>query len=122
MRCSAIAPPARLRSAGRAGDKILAYLSSGKPILAAVAGDAADVVMQAGAGLACAPHDPKAMASAARQFFAMPEAERRLMAQRGLTAAHGEYDRETLVEKIEMVLEGLVDGSTGNSAHVCSLR
>src|SRR6185436_8154337 len=44
--------------------KTLAYLACGRPIIAAVAGDAADIVRDAGAGLVCAPSDPPALARA----------------------------------------------------------
>ena len=46
--------------------KILAYMASGKPMLAAVSGDAAAVVEDAGAGIVCPPERPDALAAAVR--------------------------------------------------------
>lgn len=51
--------------------KTQAYLAAGKPILVGVAGDAAELVAQAGAGIACTPEDPVSIAQAAREFRAM---------------------------------------------------
>jgi glycosyltransferase involved in cell wall biosynthesis len=49
----------------------------------AVAGDAADVVRSAGAGLACPPGDPAAMAASIRALRALPDDEREAMGRRG---------------------------------------
>jgi colanic acid biosynthesis glycosyl transferase WcaI len=88
--------------------KVFAYMASGKPILAAVAGDTADVVADVGAGIVCPPQDSEAMASAVRRFVKMPETERQLMSKRGLTAVHQKYSRENLVGEIESLLRSLV--------------
>jgi glycosyltransferase involved in cell wall biosynthesis len=90
--------------------KIFAYMASGKPILAAVHGDAADVVTQAGAGLTCPPQDVQAIAAAARKLFSMSESERRRMGDCGLIAAQTTYNRDTLVGEIERVLLSAVNG------------
>ncbi|MDX9954489.1 MAG: glycosyltransferase family 4 protein [Anaerolineae bacterium] len=103
--------------------KILSYMASGKPVLAAVAGDAADVVLEVGAGIHCPPQDPAALAQAVRDFYGMTAAERQSMAECGLRAAHEKYDRDILVGQIEAVLEQLVAGqnTTGEAIHVSSL-
>jgi colanic acid biosynthesis glycosyl transferase WcaI len=84
--------------------KTYAYMATGKPILAAVAGDAADVVRNAGAGIACLPQDPQALALTTRQFYCMTEIERRAMGESGLTVVKNQFCRETLVGDIEEVL------------------
>jgi len=84
--------------------KILSYLGTGKPILAAIAGDAADLVTDAGAGIACPPGNPQALASAVREFMAMPAEERRAMGERGLQTMRTRYSRGTLVAEIENIL------------------
>jgi colanic acid biosynthesis glycosyl transferase WcaI len=58
-------------------------LASGRPILMAVSGDAADIVRQAEAGVICAPEDPAAMAEAMRRMGTMPRAELERMAASG---------------------------------------
>jgi glycosyltransferase involved in cell wall biosynthesis len=49
--------------------KTQAYLACGKPILMAVAGDAAEIVRSAGAGLVCPPENPAAMSETVLQFY-----------------------------------------------------
>lgn len=84
--------------------KTLAYLATGKPILAAVAGDAAELVTQEGAGLACPPSDPLALAATVRRFYALDAAARRQMGQAGLAAVEAKFSRSKIVAQIEAVL------------------
>jgi colanic acid biosynthesis glycosyl transferase WcaI len=88
--------------------KTFAYMASGKPILAATAGDTADLITGAGAGIACPPEDPQALAEAVRSFYALSEAERRRMAARGLETVRTQYNRSILVDKIAAVLDSVV--------------
>lgn len=85
--------------------KILTYLGTGKPILAAVSGDAASVVIEAEAGIHCRPEDPQALKDAVHAFYAMSCEERNQMGQRGLHAARTAYSRNKLIAKIELVLK-----------------
>ena len=85
--------------------KTLTYLASGKPILAAVSGDTAKLVTEAGAGLDCPPGDPEALAEAIRKLYHLDRAELRHMGMNGRQAAQDFYSREHLVGKIEAVLQ-----------------
>ena len=85
--------------------KILAYLGSGKPILAAVSGDVSDLVSATGAGVTCAPENPQALAAAVRSLQSMPDGERRAMGERGILTARTRYSRNALVGEIEAVLQ-----------------
>jgi glycosyltransferase involved in cell wall biosynthesis len=89
--------------------KIFAYMAVGKPILVAVAGDAAAVVTEAGAGIASPPGNPQALACAVQQLLSMSERERRDMGERGLTAVHQQYSRKSLVGEIEAVLRSVAE-------------
>jgi len=84
--------------------KVLTYLGTGKPILAAVAGDAADLVIEARAGVACPPENPCALAETVRCLYAMKTDERRALGERGLQAARTRYSRDVLTREIETVL------------------
>jgi len=84
--------------------KIMVYLAMGKPVLAAVLGDAADVVKNTGAGFTCPPEDANALAEAVLTFFQLSEEERRAMGARALHAAHSMFSRDTLTAQIEAVL------------------
>jgi colanic acid biosynthesis glycosyl transferase WcaI len=88
--------------------KVYTYLSSGKPILAALEGDAAEVVKSARAGLACPSGNPAALADAVRALFAMPADDREAMGHNGRRAACGIYDREQLVGRVSGMLEAVV--------------
>lgn len=88
--------------------KTLAYMACGRPILMAVAGDAADVVRDAGAGLTCAPEDSKALADAVRTLYAMPAAERERMGQGGREAFLNHYTRRVLMDRYEVLFEDTV--------------
>lgn len=91
--------------------KLFAYMASGKPILAAVAGDAADIVRGEDAGIVCPPEDPKALAAAVRALYAMPAAQREEMGMRGLRAARTQYSREVSVGRIEELLRAVAEGA-----------
>lgn len=90
--------------------KILAYLSAGKPVLAAVAGDVADLIASIGAGVTCPPSDPAALAAAVASLQALPVGERQAMGNRGALAAQTRYSREALTGEIEAVLRRAIEG------------
>jgi glycosyltransferase involved in cell wall biosynthesis len=95
--------------------KTLAYMACGRPILMAVAGDAADVVRDAGAGLTCTPQDPKALADAVRTLHTMPVAERERMGQAGREAFLNYYTRRVLMDRYEALFtEVAKTGRQGN--------
>jgi colanic acid biosynthesis glycosyl transferase WcaI len=63
--------------------KTQAYMFAGKPIVMAVAGDAADLVTRAGCGLSALPEDPRSIAETLLAMAALSPAERAEMGQRG---------------------------------------
>jgi len=70
---------------GRVGipQKTQAYLALGKPIIAAVDGEASEIIEAAHAGISCRPEDSGAIASAIRRLFLMPVTERETMGKNG---------------------------------------
>ena len=70
---------------GRIGipQKTQAYLATGRPIVMAVRGDAAELVRRAGAGVLCEPEDSEAIAEAVRQIACMPPEDRQVLATNG---------------------------------------
>lgn len=85
--------------------KTQAYLYSGRPIIMAVEGDAADLVAQGQAGLVVEPENPHALAQAIRHLADLGAEGRDLMGARGrafydrqLTYRHG---MEATIELIE---------------------
>lgn len=63
--------------------KTQAYLATGKPIIMAVNGDAADLLNRAGAGVTCEQENPASIAEAVRLLFRMSPEERAVMALNG---------------------------------------
>lgn len=84
--------------------KTIAYLACGRPILCTVAGDAADVVRSAGAGVICPPEDPVALAQAVRDLYAMPQSQREAMGEAGRRSFLENYTRRVLVDRYEALL------------------
>lgn len=63
--------------------KIQAYMNVGKPILIGAIGDAAELVVRAGAGIKCQPEDPAKIAQAVRKLYHMPADQLQAMGQAG---------------------------------------
>jgi glycosyltransferase involved in cell wall biosynthesis len=93
--------------------KLTAYLAAARPILCGIAGDSADMVREAGAGMACTPSDPQAMARALRQLHSMPADERSRMADTGHRWYLERFTRVVLLKRIEALLAGVTAGSGG---------
>jgi glycosyltransferase involved in cell wall biosynthesis len=74
------------------------------PILCAVAGDAADVVRSASAGLVCSPEDPAALAVTVRELHAMPAKRRESVGATGRRAFLANHTRAVLVKRYEALL------------------
>lgn len=63
--------------------KTQAYLYTGKPIIMAMRGDAADLVREASAGIVCEPDAPQEMMNAIKLLYEMPGIERHKMGEVG---------------------------------------
>jgi len=84
-------------------NKTISYLAAGRPILVCVEGDAAQVVLNAGAGIACPPEDPPSLAACVKQFFFMSSETRIQMGENGRIAFQKFYERETVVSQYEQI-------------------
>ena len=89
--------------------KTLAYLATGKPILAAVSGDVADLVTDEGAGVSCQPSDPAALAQTVRRLRQLGPDELRRMGERGLAVVKKKYSRPLIISQIEAVLRSAAE-------------
>jgi glycosyltransferase involved in cell wall biosynthesis len=88
--------------------KIYTYMAVGKPILAAVGGNAAATVAAARAGLTCPPANAEALAAAVRSLRNSSPRERNAMGQNGRRTACEIFHREAQVRRISEMLEGVV--------------
>jgi glycosyltransferase involved in cell wall biosynthesis len=80
--------------------KLQSYLAAGRPIVVAVNGEAADIVREAGAGIACPAEDPIALAAAIRTLKALSPAERAAMGASGCRFFADHYKPDRLVRQL----------------------
>ncbi|MCP4168947.1 MAG: glycosyltransferase family 4 protein [Chloroflexi bacterium] len=85
--------------------KTIAYLACGRPILCAVAGDAADVTRGAGSGVVCPPENPESLVQAIRELYTMSPEHRSQLGQAGRQAYLSSYTRAVLVDCYETLLK-----------------
>jgi glycosyltransferase involved in cell wall biosynthesis len=97
--------------------KTQAYLASGKPVLMAVRGDAAQLVTQSGAGLVCEPEDPRSMAETVAQFAGMSPEERHRMGEAGKRFYDEQLSLKAGVTKFEAVFARICGVTVAASRH-----
>lgn len=88
--------------------KTMAYLACGRPIITCTAGDPAEVVREAGAGVVCSPENPVALAQAVRDLIAMPSAQREALGRAGRRAFEQNYTRAKLMTQYEDLFQQVV--------------
>ncbi|NVZ53604.1 glycosyltransferase family 4 protein [Pseudomonas sp. B6002] len=81
--------------------KVQAYLASGKPVIAMIDGEAARVVGEAGAGMACASGDAAGLAEIVRTMSALPAEELQAMGLAGRRYYFEHFSKTTLFERLE---------------------
>jgi len=89
--------------------KVQTYLAAGRPILAALDGEGARVIAQAGAGLCVPAEDAAALASAVRALYATGAEERAAMGARGQAHHEQHYDMNVFVPRLIGMLETLIE-------------
>lgn len=87
--------------------KLQSYLASGIPVLAILNGESADVVRRSRGGLTCAAGDARALAAAVLKLAALSPAERAEMGRNGKAFSSREFDRATLIARLEGWLDEL---------------
>jgi colanic acid biosynthesis glycosyl transferase WcaI len=87
--------------------KTYAYMACEKPVLMAADGAAAELIRASGAGLACAPEDPGALAETVLEFFRMPPESRAGLGRRGREMFTRQYSRAVGVTRCEALLTAI---------------
>ncbi len=80
--------------------KVQAYLAAGRPILACLNGEGADLVTAAGAGLAVPAEDGAALSEAILRLYHMPPEERESMGARGRLYYEQHFSHDMLVDQL----------------------
>ena len=88
--------------------KTMAYLASGKPIVMAMRGAAADLVSQAEAGIVVSPDLPDELAGAIQRMVALTADERAEMGRRGRTFLQENLSREVVAPRYLHILRTAV--------------
>ncbi len=91
--------------------KLQSYLAAGIPVIAMLDGEGGEVVRSAGAGLDCAAGDSVGLAAAVLALSRMPTDARAEMGRNGLAVSRREFDRATLIGKLEQLIESMTSAS-----------
>jgi glycosyltransferase involved in cell wall biosynthesis len=89
--------------------KVQAYLAAGRPILACLNGEGANLVTAAGAGLAVPAEDGRALADAILRLYRMTNAEREAMGARGRLYYAEHFVHDMLVDQLIGHLQSVCD-------------
>ena len=90
--------------------KAQTYLAMGRPIIASVAGETAELLRQSGAALIARPQDPGALAHAVRAMAALSRDEREVMGAAGRRFYRENLSFEKAIERTLSVLDGVAVG------------
>lgn len=91
--------------------KTQAYLHTGKPIIMAMRGNAADLVRAAGAGVVCEPDNPQEMMNAIKLLFEMPAGEFRKKGESGHNYYMNNLSLKEGTKKFERLFAWMIDDS-----------
>ena len=81
--------------------KVQSYLKSGKPLLGMINGEGRELIKEAGAGLVCPAGNPIELAKNIVTMARLNEEDRTKMGVNGIRYAKNEFDRLTLIERLE---------------------
>jgi len=84
--------------------KVQTYLASGRPLIGAVDGEAARVIRESGAGLACPSGDGEALSRIVLELASENEARREEMGRRGRVYYEQNFSRTKLMKKLEAMM------------------
>lgn len=80
--------------------KIQAYLAAGRPIIAAMNGEGARIVLESGGGIACPAEDASALAEAIRRLKQMPADKREQMGRAGRQYYDSHFEPTMLANRL----------------------
>ena len=104
--------------------KTQAYLAAGRPMVMAVRGDAADLVMRSGAGVLAEPDNPESIVAAILHLKQMPREDRERMGSSGRHFYQRELAIDRAVEKFDVLFrDAVTQAKTRESSRVfnCAL-
>jgi colanic acid biosynthesis glycosyl transferase WcaI len=93
--------------------KVQPYLACGRPIVAALDGEGAGAIREAGAGLTCPAGDPVALAQTILAMYQLSEAERQTMGSQGRAYFEAHFESEMLLNRLESLIAGVKQTARG---------
>ncbi len=84
--------------------KLQSYMASARPILACLDGEGADLINEAGCGLACPAGRSDLLAANIRALRAMDRSDRDAMGARGKAYCDAHFDRDKLFDRLESLM------------------
>lgn len=91
--------------------KLQTYLSAGIPVLAMLNGEGSDVVRDSGSGITCGAGDHEGLAKAVLQLSQATPEQRLEMGRKGCELSQREFDRDTLISRLEGWIGELCSGA-----------
>lgn len=91
--------------------KLQTYLSAGIPVVAMLNGEGSDVVRESGSGITCGAGDHEGLAKAVLKLSQATPAERLEMGRKGRELSQREFDRDTLISRLEGWIGELCSGA-----------
>lgn len=88
--------------------KLQSYLACGRPVVAALDGEGARIVREAGAGVVASAEDADALAERVLDLYRMSPEERERMGERGRAYFEANFEREKLLDRLEGWMSELV--------------
>jgi len=88
--------------------KVQTYLAAGKPIIAALNGEGARIVREAGAGQTCAAEDPAGLASCVRALYAMSAEQRQKLGDSGRRYFLEHFEMRGQTERLVQIINGRI--------------
>ncbi|OGW24271.1 MAG: glycosyltransferase WbuB [Nitrospirae bacterium GWB2_47_37] len=80
--------------------KVQSYLACAKPIIAAIDGEGAGIIEEAGAGIVCPAENPHALAEVVLKISRMPKADLQDMGLRGRSYFEKHFERNVLIDRL----------------------
>jgi colanic acid biosynthesis glycosyl transferase WcaI len=90
--------------------KIQSYLACGRPIIAALDGEGAKIINDAGYGFTCPTENPDALSHAVMKMYKTPKPEREQMGAKGRAYYETNFDRDMLLDRLDGWMRELIAG------------
>jgi glycosyltransferase involved in cell wall biosynthesis len=88
--------------------KIQAYLACGKPIIGAIDGEGARIVLDANAGLTCPAEEPALLAQRVLEMYGMQNEQRQLLGANARRYFEAHFESQMLLDRLETIMEHVV--------------